>query len=146
MHVISTLSAPKPFDTLCWPAGVGTNEAKQMAGTSCPNLLSISLLFRTNLPFLITTSHASCQKQKNTSTMLVISHCLLAPRCLLQKAGNLKICLLWIKIHMIFIAKMAMFNGLAWHMLPSTGCATQRSRQSKELVNSSIPNSGRIRP
>ena len=118
-----TLSSPKPFDTLCWPAGVGTNETKQMAGTSCPNLFPISLLFRTNLPFLITTSHASCQKQKNTSTMLVISHCLLAPQYLLQKAGNLKICLLWIKIHMIFIAKKQCL--MAWHGTCSLAQAVQ---------------------
>ena len=45
----------------CWS---GNQWTKQMAGTSCPNLLSISLLFRTNLPSLITTSHASCQEQQ----------------------------------------------------------------------------------
>ena len=56
--------------------------------------------------------------------MLVVSHCLLAPQCLLQEADNLEICLLWIKIHMIFIAKKQCL--MAWHGTCSLAQAVQR--------------------
>ena len=139
-----TLPSPNPLTPY---AGLLEWEpTKQMAGTSCPNLLSISLLFRTNLPFLITTSHASCLKQKkhfNYACDISLTSCASMPTSGGRQSRDL---LAMDQNPYDLHCKKAMFNGLAWHMLPSTGCATRRSRQSKELVNSSIPNSGRIRP
>ena len=71
-------------------------------------------------------NHIPCflpETEKHFNYACDISHCLLAPQYLLQKAGNLKICLLWIKIHMIFIAKKQCL--MAWHGKSSLAQAVQ---------------------